>query len=162
MADVLLAIDGNSLMHRAYWALPQMSDAKGRPTNAVYGFLTMLFNIVDEYRPTYIAVAFDMHEKTFRHEQYAEYKAGRQKTPDDLNAQFPMLKEALFAIGIRTVELAGYEADDILGTLAKTAGMRTYIFTGDKDELQLIPADTCVVLTKKGVSETALMTGQDR
>ncbi|MDL2237275.1 DNA polymerase I [Christensenellaceae bacterium OttesenSCG-928-K19] len=156
----LLAIDGNSLMHRAYWALPQMSDVEGRPVNAVYGFFNMLFNIVDEYKPTHIAVAFDMHEKTFRHKQYAEYKAGRQKTPEDLNEQFGILKDALTMVGIRYVEKAGYEADDILGTLVKNAEMQAYIFTGDKDELQLISDTTCVVLTKKGVSETALMTEQ--
>ena len=96
MADTLLAIDGNSLAFRAYWALPTtMQDKEGRPTNAIYGFFTMLFHVVEEYAPTYIAVAFDRREKTFRHEKYGEYKAGRRKTPDELLEQIPMLQEAL-------------------------------------------------------------------
>ncbi len=158
MTKTLLAIDGNSLMHRAYWALPQMSDGEGRPTNAVYGFFTMLFRIVEEYSPSHIAVAFDMHEKTFRHQQFAEYKAGRRKTPDDLNQQFAILKDALKMAGVGYIEVPTFEADDIIGTVAKHWGMQTYIFTGDRDELQLIAQDTCVVLTKKGVTETKLMT----
>ncbi len=160
MAKTLLAIDGNSLMHRAYWALPQMSDGEGRPTNAVYGFFTMLFRIVEEYSPSHIAVAFDMHEKTFRHSQFAEYKAGRRKTPDDLNQQFAILKDALSMAGVGYIEVPTFEADDIIGTVAKHWGMQTYIFTGDRDELQLIAEDTCVVLTKKGVTETKLMTAE--
>jgi DNA polymerase-1 len=99
-----------------------------------------------------------MKEKTFRHNQFAEYKAGRKKPPDDLNRQFPAVKDALGMIGIKYLEYAGYEADDILGTLAAKTGMRTYIFTGDRDELQLISETTSVVLTKKGVTETKLMT----
>jgi DNA polymerase-1 len=160
MPDILLALDGNSLMHRAYWALPQMHSADGTPTNAVYGFFTMLFRIVDEYRPTHIAVAFDMKEKTFRHSQYAEYKAGRRKTPDDLNEQFAVIKDALDILGIKYLECEGYEADDIIGTLASQTDTQTYIFTGDRDELQLISDSTSVVLTKKGVTETKLMTPQ--
>jgi len=162
MADKLLAIDGNSLVHRAYWALPTtMRDKEKRHTNAVYGFFTMLFRIVEEYRPTHIAVAFDMKEKTFRHEAFAEYKAGRRKTPDELNEQFPMLKDALDMVGVRYTEQESFEADDILGALTKEAGrrkMESYIFTGDRDELQLIGEHVSVVLTKKGVSETKLMT----
>ena len=158
MSETMLAIDGNSLMHRAYWALPIMNDINGRPTNAVYGFFMMLFRIVEEYKPQYIAVAFDMHEKTFRHDTYAEYKAGRRKTPEDLNQQFDILKDALSMAGVKYVEKAGFEADDIVGTISKMPGIQTYIFTGDRDELQLISDRTFVVLTKKGVTETALMT----
>jgi len=157
MKNVMLAIDGNSLMHRAYWALPQMSDHQNRPTNAVYGFFMMLFRIVEEYEPDHIAVAFDVKEKTFRHKQFAEYKAGRRKTPDDLHQQFPILKDALSIIGIKYIEKEGYEADDIIGTIAKNDKIKTYIFTGDRDELQLISENTSVVLTKKGVTETKLM-----
>jgi len=161
MAGTLLAIDSNSLMHRAYWALPAMEDAEKRPTNAVYGFFMMLFRIVEEYQPDHIMCAFDRKEKTFRHNMYAEYKAGRQKTPEDLNAQFALLKDALSMIGIKYVEMEGYEADDIIGgfsRIAEKAGLSTYIFTGDKDELQLIDDNVNVVLTKKGVTETKLMT----
>lgn len=161
MAGTLLAIDSNSLMHRAYWALPQMEDAEKRPTNAVYGFFMMLFRIVEEYQPDHIMCAFDMKEKTFRHAVYSEYKAGRQKTPDDLNIQFSLLKDALSMIDVKYVEMEGYEADDIIGgfsKMAENAGLRTYIFTGDRDELQLIDDNVNVVLTKKGVTETKLMT----
>ncbi|MEA5002767.1 MAG: DNA polymerase I [Christensenella sp.] len=162
MADKLLAIDGNSLVHRAYWALPTtMMDKEKRHTNAVYGFFTMLFRIVEEYEPTYVAVAFDMKEETFRHEVFKEYKAGRRKTPDELNEQFPMLKDALTLAGVHYTEQETFEADDILGALAKEASarsMESYIFTGDRDELQLIDEHVSVVLTKKGVSETKLMT----
>ena len=120
MAGKLLAIDGNSLVFRAYWALPTtMQDKDGRPTNAVYGFFTMLFRVVEEYQPTHIAVAFDRKEKTFRHEKYAEYKAGRRKTPEELLDQIPMLQDALGKVGIHYAEQAGYEADDIIGALSK-------------------------------------------
>ncbi len=158
MANLLLAIDGNSLMHRAYWALPEMQSEDGTPTNAIYGFFTMLFKIVEEHSPTHIAVAFDRPEKTFRHEAYDEYKAGRKKTPDELHIQLKLIKDALSIVGIKCVEQAGYEADDILGALTKNANMPAYIFTGDKDELQLITSLVNVVLTKKGVSETRIMT----
>ncbi len=162
MAQKLLAIDGNSLVFRAYWALPTtMQDKEGRPTNAMYGFFTMLFRMIDEYQPTHVAVAFDRKEKTFRHEKYAEYKAGRRKTPEELLEQIPMLQDALKQIGIRYTEQAGYEADDIIGALSMQAEkqkMQTYIFTADKDQLQLIDGHVTVVLTKKGVTETKLMT----
>ncbi|MBC5646859.1 DNA polymerase I [Christensenella tenuis] len=164
MADTLLAIDGNSLVFRAYWALPTtMQDKEGRPTNAMYGFFTMLFRVVEEYHPTYIAVAFDRSEKTFRHKKYEEYKAGRRKTPDELLAQIPMLQDALQRIGVQWVDQAGYEADDIIGALSVQAegkNMSSYIFTADKDQLQLIDGHISVVLTKKGVTETKLMTGE--
>lgn len=162
MADTLLAIDGNSLVFRAYWALPTtMQDKVGRPTNAIYGFFTMLFRVVEEYNPSYIAVAFDRSEKTFRHKKYLEYKAGRKKTPDELLVQIPMLKEALEQVGVRCVDQAEYEADDIIGALsvrAEKKNIPSYIFTADKDQLQLIDDHISVVLTKKGVTETKLMT----
>lgn len=162
MADTLLAIDGNSLVFRAYWALPTtMQDKEGRPTNAMYGFFTMLFRVVEEYHPTYIAVAFDRSEKTFRHKKYEEYKAGRRKTPEELLMQLPMLQDALQRIGVQWVDQAGYEADDIIGALSVQAegkNMSSYIFTADKDQLQLIDGHINVVLTKKGVTETRLMT----
>lgn len=158
MRKVFLAIDGNSLLHRAYWAITPMNDAKGRPTHAVYGFLRMLFRLVDSYNPSHIAVAFDVSKPTKRHEKYTEYKGGRKKTPDDLLEQFTSLKDCLTILGIRYVECPGYEADDILGTIAKRTAFPTYIVTGDKDELQLISDSTTVLMTVKGVSETKIMT----
>ncbi len=153
MHKKLLAIDGNSLVHRAFWALPQMTDGEGRPTNAVYGFLSMLFRMAETYEPTHIVVAFDKKGPTFRHEMFDAYKAGRKPTPDDLKAQIPLLKDALSILGIRSVEVDSYEADDILGTLSRLPDTEKYIVTGDKDALQLISDSAFVVLTKKGVTE---------
>lgn len=160
MSKVLLAIDGNSLLHRAYWAIRPMSDSKGRPTHAVYGFLRMLFRLVDEYQPDHLAVAFDVDTPTMRHKAYDGYKGGRKKTPEDLLEQFDILKDALGLLGVRCVECPGFEADDVLGTLAGRADFPTYIVTGDRDELQLISDTTTVLLTLKGVSETKAMTAE--
>jgi len=152
----LIAIDGNSLMHRAFYALPAMTTREGFPTNALHGFLSMLFKLT-ERNPDYLVVAFDMHGPTFRHEQYEEYKAGRRETPDDLRLQFPVLKELLKEMGIAVCETPKYEADDILGTFAKRcekAGVDALLVTGDRDALQLIGDHTHVLMTKKGISET--------
>ena len=153
MQKKLLAIDGNSLMHRAFWALPEMKDRAGHSTNAVYGFFTMLFRMIEELQPTHVAVAFDKSAKTFRHEWFGEYKAGRKKTPPELSEQFPMIRDCLKRCGVPILELETYEADDILGTLAMLPDMQKYIVTGDKDALQLISDDTTVMLTKKGVTD---------
>lgn len=152
----LIAIDGNSLMHRAYYALPSMTARDGTPTGAVYGFVSMLLKLLD-YEPDYMLVAFDMHGPTFRHEQYDEYKAGRRPTPDDLRTQFPMLKRLLGEMGITVCECERYEADDILGTFsrrANAAGIDALLVTGDRDALQLINEHTHVLMTKKGISDT--------
>ncbi|MEI6101899.1 MAG: 5'-3' exonuclease H3TH domain-containing protein, partial [Eubacteriales bacterium] len=153
MQKILLAIDGNSLIHRAYWALPPMTDNAGRPTNALYGFFSMLFRMVDTYTPTHIVVAFDEKGPTFRHGMFDAYKAGRKPTPDDLILQIPMLQDALSILGICHTSVTTYEADDILGTLSKVPDSIKYIVTGDRDALQLISGSAFVVLTKKGVSE---------
>ena len=113
----LIAIDGNSLMHRAYYALPSMTAKDGTPTGAIYGFVGMLLKLLS-YEPDYLLVAFDMHGPTFRHEQYGQYKAGRRETPEDLRAQFPLLKELLKEMGITICECERYEADDIPGRAA--------------------------------------------
>ena len=155
----LIIIDGNSLLHRAFYALPPMNNKEGKPTNAIYGFFGMLLGLIDEYKPEYLAVAFDRHEKTFRHERYSEYKAGRRTTPDDLRPQFPLLRESLEKMGICTLDLLGYEADDILGTVSKRADamdIRTYVVTGDRDALQLAGGNVNVIITKKGVKEIEL------
>ena len=152
----LIAIDGNSLMHRAFYALPTMTTREGFPTNALHGFLSMLFKLT-ERKPDYLVVAFDMHGPTFRHEQYEEYKAGRRETPDDLRLQFPVLKELLGEMGVAVCETPRYEADDILGTFAKRCeaeGIDALLVTGDRDALQLVGEHTHVLMTKKGISDT--------
>lgn len=154
--EKLLLIDGNSLINRAFYALPPLSSPKGEPVQAVYGFTNMLIKSITDYNPKYIAVAFDLPIPTFRHEMYADYKAGRRKMPDDLRPQIPMLKELLHMMNITTVELAGYEADDIIGTLAKRYDIPTIILTGDRDSLQLIDDKTEVYLTKRGLSEISI------
>lgn len=153
----LIAIDGNSLLFRAYFAMPPMKrSSDGQPTGAVYGFMNMLFSIIEEYEPTHIAVAFDRKEPTFRHLLFDKYKAGRRKTDPELLSQFPVLKKTLSELGITVLEQAGSEADDILGTLARMSDEKNetdYLLTGDKDALQLISWNTTVLLTRKGVSE---------
>jgi len=152
----LLLIDGNSLLHRAFHALPPLRTSKGVHTNAVYGFLNMLFRILQEERPDYIAVAFDKKGPTFRHTEFAAYKATRPTTPEELIGQFDILKDILRALRITYFELEGFEADDILGTLSQKgeeAGIYSLIVTGDKDALQLVSSNTSVMLTKKGISE---------
>jgi len=152
----LIAIDGNSLMHRAYHALPPMTTRAGTPTGALHGFISMLLKLI-ERNPDYLVVAFDMHGPTFRHDQFTEYKAGRKETEEDLRAQFPLLKELLRQMGIAVCETPRYEADDILGTfsrLCETQQIDALLVTGDRDALQLIDEHTHVLLTKKGISET--------
>lgn len=154
---VLLLIDGNSLANRAFYALPTLRTSGGQYTNAVYGFLTMLFRVIEEQKPTHVAVAFDKGSAVFRHQEYAEYKAHRQGMPQELRSQMPVLKETLAALNIACFELEGYEADDLIGTMARRAerdGLQTLIFTGDRDALQLVSARTRAVLTRKGISET--------
>ena len=157
MSDTIVIIDGNSLINRAYYAMQRpMITKSGLYTQGVYGFINMLSKIRTDYEPAYMAVAFDMKSPTFRHEEYKEYKAKRKKMPPELAMQLPLLKEVLGAMNIKMLECEGYEADDIIGTIAKKAeeeGMEPVIITGDKDELQLASDRTKVVITKKGVSE---------
>ena len=125
-------------------------------THGIFGFINMMDKIIRDYGPEYMAIAFDMKAPTFRHEQYDEYKAGRRKMPPELAMEIPILKDILDAMNIRRVELEGYEADDIIGTLAKMSeehGLETFVFTGDKDQLQLATDDTKIVYTKRGVSD---------
>lgn len=160
MRETLLAVDGNSLMHRAFHALPLM-DADGVYTNAVHGFLSMLFKAIQDLSPRYIAVAFDEHAPTFRHTAYPEYKAGRRATPDELRPQFPVIREILGAMGVGVLSVAGYEADDILGTLSRLCAehdINAVLLTGDRDALQLVTDDVKLLFTRKGISETTLFT----
>lgn len=156
MIERNIVIDGNSLMHRAFYALPLLQNTKGLYTNAIYGFMNMLFKVIENYSPTYMIVAFDRKAPTFRHLEYMEYKAGRKKTPEELIPQFPILKEILHAMNIFILEIDGYEADDILGTVSKCGeenGIDTLIITGDRDTFQLISKNTHVLFTRKGVTE---------
>ncbi len=160
MADTFLIVDGNSLMHRAYHALPLM-DANGIYTNAIYGFLNMLLKVIREQDVRYIAVCFDEHGPTFRHTAYADYKAGRSATPDELRQQFRTIRELLTDMGVRWFTLLGWEADDLLGTLSQkgaAAGARPLLLTGDRDALQLVDGVTELMFTRKGISETILFT----
>ena len=122
--EKLMVIDGNSLIHRAFYALPLLSTKDGIYTNGVYGFLTMLYRMKEEYATDYICVAFDKKGPTFRHEAFDLYKANRQSTPNELSQQFPILKEILSAMNIAQLELDGYEADDIAGTLSKMVKLK--------------------------------------
>ena len=152
----LIIIDGNSIINRAFYALPEMNNKEGLKTNAIYGFTTMLFKIIDTYKPTHISVAFDRKAPTFRHLEFDEYKAGRKKMPDELRVQFEPLKELLDKFNINRLEIDGYEADDIIGTVSKLAednGYKVYIVTGDKDAIQLASDKTTTLITKKGVGE---------
>lgn len=156
MQKRLLVIDGNSLMHRAFYALPQLSNKDGILTNAVFGFMNMFLKLLDEHSPQYAAVAFDMKGPTFRHLEYVDYKATRQKSPEGLGHQFGLLIELLEAMPVAVYRHEGYEADDILGWLSKSAedsGIGSLIVTGDKDALQLVSHDVNVLLTKRGISE---------
>ena len=148
-----IVIDANSLVNRAFYAIPGMTTSRGEPIGAVYGFTNMLIKLIEQYRPKYMAAAFDVHAPTFRHEMTPLYKATRKPMPADLAAQMPVLKQVLGAMGVKTFELAGYEADDIIGTLARKSSAFTYILTGDRDSLQLVNDKTHALLTKKGISE---------
>ncbi|MES9540210.1 DNA polymerase I [Actinomadura sp. NPDC000600] len=160
--DRLLLLDGHSLAYRAFFALPveNFSTTDGQPTNAVYGFTSMLINVLRDEQPSHIAVAFDRSEPTFRHEQYVEYKAGRQKTPDEFRSQVSLIFEVLDALRIPRMSVAGFEADDIIATLsvqAARAGMQTLIVTGDRDAFQLVNDSVTILYPVRGVSELARM-----
>src|ERR1700757_4468627 len=140
-SELLLLLDGHSLAYRAFFALPaeNFSTTTGQPTNAVYGFTAMLINVLRDEQPTHVAVAFDRGEPTFRHEQYVEYKATRKETPADFRSQLSLIFEVLDALGIRRLSAPGYEADDLIATLATEAAaekMDVLIVTGDRDVLQ--------------------------
>lgn len=151
--DNMLLIDGNSLINRAFYALPPLTNGKGQPTQAVYGFTMMLIKAIEDFKPKYAAVAFDLPAPTFRHKMYDGYKATRKRMPEELAVQLPILKEQLRLMNIVIVEKEGYEADDIIGTLASTDEVMTYIVTGDRDSFQLINGTTSVVMTKRGITE---------
>jgi DNA polymerase-1 len=159
----LLLLDGHSLAYRAFFALPveNFATTTGQPTNAVYGFTAMLINVLRDEQPTHVAVAFDRSEPTFRHEQYVEYKANRRETPEDFRSQLSLIFEVLDALGIRRLSAPGYEADDIIATLATAAagdGMDVLIVTGDRDVLQLVSDKVTVLMTRRGITEMTRFT----
>ncbi|MBO8170033.1 MAG: DNA polymerase I [Thermoanaerobacteraceae bacterium] len=154
-----LVIDGNSLIHRAFYALPLLQNRRGQYTNAVYGFTNMLLKVLDEQQPQYAAVCFDKGKVTFRHDKFQDYKGHRKATPPELRPQFDLVKQVVAALGISTYELEGYEADDLIGslvTLADQEGFNSLIVTGDRDALQLVSEGTRVLLTRKGISQLEL------
>lgn len=153
----VILIDGNSLLYRAFFALPHFSTLENQPTNAVYGLTMMLLRLLEEEKPDIILVAFDSREKTFRHEEFTEYKAHRKPTPDELAAQIPIAREVIDALSIPVLEVAGVEADDVVGTVARKAESEDYdvlIVTGDLDALQLVNQKVRVMVNVKGVTET--------
>ncbi len=160
---VLLLLDGHSLAYRAFFALPveNFSTTTGQPTNAVYGFTSMLINVLRDEAPTHLAVAFDVSRQTFRSEEYSDYKANRSKSPDEFKGQVSLVKEVLDALRVVSVEKDGFEADDVIATLAtqaEAAGFDVLICTGDRDAFQLISEHTTVLYPRKGVSDLARMT----
>ena len=158
----LILIDGHALVHRAFHALPQtLASPTGVLTNAVYGFTAVLIKAIKDIKPDYIVATFDLAGPTFRHEEFADYKAHREKAPEGLHEQVPRVKEVLTAFGIPIFEKAGFEADDVIGSVCektrKIDGLQTIIATGDLDTLQLVEDDKVVVLTlRKGVTDTVL------
>ena len=158
----LILIDGNALVHRAFHALPPtLTSPKGVLTNAVYGFVSVLFKMIKELKPDHIAATFDLAAPTFRHEEFAEYKSHRIKAPDELYAQIPLVKEILTAMGIPIYEKEGFEADDLIGSLSEKTkdipDVQTIIATGDLDTLQLVKDDKVVVFTlRKGMTDTVI------
>jgi len=155
----VILIDAHGLVYRAFFALPYFTTTDGRPTNAVYGFTTMLLKVLDEEKPDHVAAAFDKAAPTFRHTTFKEYKATRQRMPDDLRPQIKSAKDVLEALKIPIYEVEGYEADDILATLARKAaaeGFEVVIVTGDLDVLQLVDEHTRVMVTSRGISETTV------
>ena len=156
--EKLVLIDGNSLINRAFYAMPVLSTKEGIYTNAVYGFMNMFFKMLNDENPTYVAVAFDLKAPTFRHKMYAEYKGTRKPMPEELRPQIPLLKEVLNLMGIKTIEKEGIEADDIIGTIAKSTNVKTIIITGDKDSFQLVDEETEVHFTKRGITDVEVYT----
>ncbi|ORT99775.1 DNA polymerase I [Anaerovibrio sp. JC8] len=156
MKKKFFILDGSSLLYRAFYALPLLESKSGEFTNAIYGFSNMLVKLMTEWKPDYLVIAFDAGKKTFRNDMFTEYKGTRKPTPPELLSQIPIFHEMIKAWGISLVELSGYEADDIIGTLANKAldnGCEAYVVTGDRDALQLVKPDLKVLFTKKGISE---------
>ena len=155
----LVLIDGNSIANRAFYGLPDMTNAQGEHTGAIYGFLNILFRILSEEEPQYLAVAFDLHAPTFRHKMYDAYKGTRKPMPTELREQMPVLRKLLAAMQISVVTMEGYEADDILGTLARqgeAAGMDVSLVSGDRDLLQIATEAILIRIPKTKAGKTEI------
>lgn len=158
MAEKIVLIDGHSILNRAFYGVPDLTNADGLHTNAVYGFLNIMFKILDQEKPEYLTVAFDVHAPTFRHEMFEEYKGTRKPMAEELRQQVPVIKEVLQAMGVKIVEKAGLEADDILGTISRMSerrGLEVSVISGDRDLLQLATEHVKIRIpkTKKGQTE---------
>lgn len=158
MSSKIVLIDGHSILNRAFYGLPDLTNAEGLHTNAIYGFLTIMFKLLEEEKPEYLTVAFDVHAPTFRHKMYAEYKGTRKPMADELRQQVPVIKEVLHAMGVKTIECAGLEADDLIGTLSNRCendGMEVTVISGDRDLLQLATEHVKIRIpkTKQGKTE---------
>ena len=158
MSSKIVLIDGHSILNRAFYGLPDLTNAEGLHTNAIYGFLTIMFKLLEEEKPEYLTVAFDVHAPTFRHKMYAEYKGTRKPMADELRQQVPVIKEVLHALGVKTIECAGLEADDLIGTLSnrcENEGMEVTVISGDRDLLQLATEHVKIRIpkTKQGKTE---------
>lgn len=159
MSEKILLIDGHSILNRAFYGLPDLTNSEGKHTGAVYGFLNIMFRILEEEKPDYLTVAFDLHEPTFRHKLYDAYKGTRKGMPSELVEQVPLMREMLTAMGVKTVSMPGYEADDLLGTLARKSeqkGMDVTILSGDRDLLQLATDKVMIRLPKTSKGKTTI------
>lgn len=159
MSEKILLIDGHSILNRAFYGLPDLTNSEGRHTGAVYGFLNIMFRILEEEKPDYLTVAFDLHEPTFRHKMFDGYKGTRKGMPSELVEQVPLIREMLTAMGVKTVSMGGYEADDLLGTLARRSeaqGMDVTILSGDRDLLQLATEKVMIRLPKTSRGKTTI------
>ena len=160
---VLVIIDGNAVIHRAYHALPPLTTKDGVLVNAVYGFLLVFFKVLKEFRPAYVVATFDVHAPTFRHEKYKAYKAKRPPAPDNLYSQIPLVKQILTDFGVSIFEAEGFEADDVIGTISRIAprqqvvpSLEVIIVSGDLDALQLVNDQIKVFALRKGVKDTVI------
>ena len=158
MSDKIVLIDGHSILNRAFYGVPDLTNAEGLHTNAIYGFLNIMFKILDEEKPEYLTVTFDVHAPTFRHQMFADYKGTRKPMAEELRQQVPVMKEVLKAMGIATIEKAGLEADDLLGTISRMCeekGLEVSIISGDRDTLQLATEKVKIRIpkTKQGRTE---------
>ena len=157
--DKLLLVDGHSILNRAFYGLPDLTNSKGEHTNAILGFINIIFKIIEEEKPTHLAVAFDVHQKTFRHEMFEDYKGTRKGMPDELRSQVPIMKEVLKAMQVTVIECPGYEADDIIGTLSRKgeeAGMEVSVLSGDRDLLQLATDKVLIKIPKTKGGQTTV------
>lgn len=152
----LIIFDSNSVIHRAFHALPPLTTKKGEVVGAVYGFLLVFLKAIKEFQPDFVAACFDVKGPTFRHEKYEQYKAQRPKAPPELYSQIPMVKDVLKNFGVPVYEKQGFEGDDLIGTIAKLSPIETIIISGDSDNLQLIDDKTKVYTLRKGVKDTVL------